>query len=228
MGIHLIIGTRLVDYWSEIAVSFFRITCIILFLGIVSWRAIKKARPSRKQWYVLTIAGILGVSINHFTFFKSLEATTPVTAAYILALTPIMTGIINHVWRNEKKPLHFWIGAIVAFGGVALVISSNYEGSLQIGIGETFSFLTMISFALFLVLIDYLRNDLSSFVITFYTTFIGGIGLLPSIKEQLSKKSLVMIFCDSFYLLVKTPISLFSSIDVLYRKNINSKGIILN
>lgn len=176
---NFIIGTILISYWSAIAVSFFRVMCIALFLYIVGRKTIQRAKPSKREWTLLGIAGLLGVSINHFTFFKSLEATTPVTAAYILALTPIATGIINRIIYKERKPLHFWLGASLAFIGVGLVISGNYEGQIHLGVGELLSFLTMMSFALFLIMIDKLRQNLSSFVITFYTTVIGGIGLLP-------------------------------------------------
>ncbi|WP_042479305.1 DMT family transporter [Bacillus ndiopicus] len=176
---NFIIGAVLVNYWSALHVTVYRLLCICLFLGIIGFPTIRKARIRPKQWLLLCLAAILGVSINHLSFFKSLESTSPITAAYILALTPIMTGIINRIVRGEKKGWLFWLGSVISFTGVGIIISAKQGAATQFGIGEVFSFCTMLSFAIFLVLLDVLRKDLDSFSVTFFTSFIGCLALLP-------------------------------------------------
>ncbi|WP_274308207.1 DMT family transporter [Solibacillus daqui] len=176
---NFIIGAVLVNYWSALHVSIYRLICISLFLGVIGFPMIRKARIRPKQWLLLCIAAILGVSINHLSFFKSLETTSPITAAYILALTPIITGIINGIVRGERKSWLFWLGSIISFIGVGFIISAKQGASMQFGIGEFFSFCTMLSFAIFLVMLDVLRKELDSFTITFFTSFLGCIALLP-------------------------------------------------
>lgn len=176
---NFIIGAVLVNYWSALHITVYRLLCICLFLGVIGFPIIRKARIRPKQWLLLCIAAILGVSVNHFSFFKSLETTSPITAAYILALTPIMTGIINRIVRGEKKGWLFWLGSIISFTGVGLIISAKQGAVASFGIGEIFSFCTMLSFAIFLVLLDVLRKELDSFSVTFFTSFIGCLALLP-------------------------------------------------
>ncbi|WP_107840162.1 DMT family transporter [Metasolibacillus meyeri] len=176
---NFIIGAVLVNYWSALHVTVYRLLCICIFLGIIGFPIIRKARIRPKQWSLLSIAAILGVSVNHFSFFKSLETTSPITAAYILALTPIVTGMINRLVRGEKKSWLFWLGSIISFTGVGLIISAKQGATAQFGIGEVFSFCTMLSFAIFLVLLDILRKELDSFSVTFFTSLIGCLALLP-------------------------------------------------
>lgn len=146
---NFIIGVVLVNYWPALHVAIYRLICISLFLGVMGFPVIRRAIIRRGQWLLLSVAAILGVSINHVSFFKSLETTSPITAAYILALTPIMTGMINRVVRGERKSWLFWLGSIISFVGVGFIISAKGGSGPQFGIGEVFSFCTMTSFAIF-------------------------------------------------------------------------------
>jgi len=176
---NFIIGAILIDYWAPITVAIFRLIVIVLFLGCISWKAIIRTTFTRNDLLLLIIAGILGVSINHYSFYASLQHTSPITAALILACAPIVTSLLNKMIYHESRNGIFWVGAIISFVGVALIITKGSLISIAIGKGEILSLITMLSFALFLIIVNHLSLKLSAQSITFYTNLIGLLVLVP-------------------------------------------------
>ncbi|QDZ98086.1 DMT family transporter [Lysinibacillus fusiformis] len=176
---NFIIGSILIEHWSPIMVAIFRLMVIVLFLGCISWKAIIHTTFTRNDLLLLIIAGILGVSINHYSFYASLQHTSPITAALILACAPIVTSLLNKMIYHESRNGIFWLGAIISFIGVGLIITKGALIAISIGKGEVLSLITMLSFALFLIIVNHLSLKLSAQSITFYTNLIGLLVLVP-------------------------------------------------
>ncbi|MFJ7920225.1 DMT family transporter [Lysinibacillus fusiformis] len=176
---NFIIGSILIEHWSPIMVAIFRLMVIVLFLGCISWKAIIRTTITRNDLLLLILAGILGVSINHYSFYASLQHTSPITAALILACAPIVTSLLNKMMYHESRNGIFWLGAIISFIGVGLIITKGALITISIGKGEVLSLITMLSFALFLIIVNHLSLKLSAQSITFYTNLIGLLVLVP-------------------------------------------------
>lgn len=176
---NFIIGSILIEHWSPIMVAIFRLMVIVLFLGCISWKAIIRTTFTRNDLLLLIIAGILGVSVNHYSFYASLQHTSPITAALILACAPIVTSLLNKMIYHESRNGIFWLGAIISFIGVGLIITKGALITISIGKGEVLSLITMLSFALFLIIVNHLSLKLSAQSITFYTNLIGLLVLVP-------------------------------------------------
>ncbi|WP_249662581.1 EamA family transporter, partial [Lysinibacillus fusiformis] len=69
----------------------------------ISWEAITRTIFARKNLLLLVIAGILGVSINHYSVYASLQHTSPITAALTLACAPIVTSLLNKLLYHESR-----------------------------------------------------------------------------------------------------------------------------
>ena len=176
---NFIIGSILIEHWAPITVAIFRLMIIVLFLGCISWKAITRTTFTRKNSLMLVIAGILGVSINHYSFYASLQHTSPITAALILACAPIVTSLLNKLIYHESRNGIFWLGAIISFLGVGLIITKGALITISIGKGEVLSLITMLSFSLFLIIVNHLSLKMSAQSITFYTNLIGLLMLIP-------------------------------------------------
>ncbi len=176
---NFIIGSILIEHWSPIMVAIFRLMVIVLFLGCISWKAIIRTTFTRNDLLLLIIAGILGVSVNHYSFYASLQHTSPITAALILACAPIVTSLLNKMIYHESRNGIFWLGTIISFIGVGLIITKGALITISIGKGEVLSLITMLSFALFLIIVNHLSLKLSAQSITFYTNLIGLLVLVP-------------------------------------------------
>ncbi|WP_338651755.1 DMT family transporter [Lysinibacillus sp. Y5S-8] len=176
---NFIIGSILIEHWAPITVAIFRLIIIVLFLGCISWKAITRTIFTRKNLLLLVIAGILGVSINHYSFYASLQHTSPITAALILACAPIITSLLNKLIYHESRNGIFWLGAIISFVGVGLIITKGALITISIGKGEVLSLITMLSFSFFLIIVNHLSLKMSAQSITFYTNLIGLLMLIP-------------------------------------------------
>ncbi|CAM5190440.1 EamA family transporter OS=Lysinibacillus sphaericus OX=1421 GN=LS41612_06025 PE=3 SV=1 [Lysinibacillus sphaericus] len=54
-------------------IAIYRLLVIVLFLTCISWQSIVHVSVTRKDILLLFAAGILGVAINHYSFYASLR-----------------------------------------------------------------------------------------------------------------------------------------------------------
>jgi drug/metabolite transporter (DMT)-like permease len=175
-GSNFIFGAILVQYFKPMEIAFLRLIFITFFLMILFYKPIKQARSLKSMIVPLIFIGLIGVTLNHWSFYASLTKASPVTAALILATAPICTSLINSVVFNERKSTFFWMWSLLSFVGVLLVIMK--KGAIVIGGGEGYIFLTMITFSVFMVLVERYAKHLSSILLTFYST-LAGLILMP-------------------------------------------------
>jgi len=85
--------------------------------------------------------------LNQLAFVYALKLTTATTVALILGTTPVFTALISFAVGLERPSLSLWLGALVTFGGVALValgaggsLSSDLGGDLlAVGLAATWA-----------------------------------------------------------------------------------------
>jgi drug/metabolite transporter (DMT)-like permease len=61
-----------------------------------------KERIERKDFGLLILCGLFGVAINQLLFFKGLAITTPINAALMMTMTPILVLILSGIFHDEK------------------------------------------------------------------------------------------------------------------------------
>ena len=97
-------------------------------------------------------AALVGIAssfllLNQLAFVYALKLTTATTVALILGATPIFTALISFAVGLERPSLSLCLGALVTFGGVALValgaggsLSSDLGGDLlAVGLAATWA-----------------------------------------------------------------------------------------
>lgn len=176
-GSNFIIGKILVVHFDPYSITLIRLIAINLFLWIFASRYFTMPKAPAKVWGVIVISGIIGIALNQYTFFLGLVTANPVTSALILALAPVMTAIFTLFVFSERRGIKFWLGALLALFGVTL---STFDGSaIVFGIGESVIILTMLTFAIFMVLIQWLSKYINAIQITLLTNSFGLIVLIP-------------------------------------------------
>ncbi len=181
-GSNFVFGSILVKQFNPGIIAMLRLLFILLFLYSLTRRQVRASRPGRKGWLLLIAGGLIGVSFNQWSFYASLQYTDPVTASLILALSPIVTVALSGYFFKEKRGILFWGGACIGLGGVWLVITQGTGFVPSIGKGEWLIGGTMLSFSLFLLLVQHMSTMMSTGVITWYTNLFGLIGLLPFVS----------------------------------------------
>jgi drug/metabolite transporter (DMT)-like permease len=115
--------------------------------------------------------GLLGLAmlmlfVNQLAFVYSLHLTTGTTVALILGSMPVFTGIASFAAGLERPSRRFWLGTLVAFGGVALVAVGSSGGlSTNLG-GELLAIGLSASWAVYSVTIAPLMRSYSPYRIS--------------------------------------------------------------
>lgn len=176
-GSNFIIGKVLVDHFDPYSITVIRLMAINLFLWLFASRHFHMPHVPLKVWLVIILSGVIGIAVNQYTFFLGLVTASPVTSALILALAPIMTAILTIIVFDEHRGLKFWLGALLAFVGVSL---STFDGSaITFGWGEGIIVLTMLTFAIFMILIQWLARHINAIQITLLSNISGLLILIP-------------------------------------------------
>ena len=97
----------------------FGLMCLI---PLVLW--LKPAWPrTRREWMHIVFAGLLMHAIHlsgsHYAQYLGMSAGI---AAVILALQPLATAMIAIGWFGERPSQRQWIGIVLGFAGVALIV----------------------------------------------------------------------------------------------------------
>lgn len=134
--------------------------CTLLFshkrLWAVNWR----------DEAMLSLAGITGGSLYFIAENSALSITFASNVSLIICSAPIFTMILGKVLFGDSIKLTAWIGSVIAFGGVCVVV---LNGSINYGINPLGDFLTLLaalSWASYCLLLRGLNEKYSNLFIT--------------------------------------------------------------
>lgn len=222
-GSNFVFGSILVEQFNPGIIAVIRLLFILMFLYSVTRQQVRGMRIDKKGWLFLLAGGLIGVSFNQWSFYASLQYTDPVTASLILALSPIVTVSLSVYYLKEKRRLIFWGGALIGLCGVWLVITEGTWFVPSIGSGELLIAGTMLSFSVFLLLVQHMSKTMSVGVITWYTNLIGMIGLLPFVSWK-AIPSTVKVDWSYWLLLIVTAIVMHGLCTYLWNGVIREAG----
>ncbi|MGM8211549.1 DMT family transporter [Virgibacillus sp. W0430] len=200
-----VFGALLVDVFHPVALAFLRLVFINIFLLFVGWRFMMRAKIAFHLLLVLALAGFIGISLSHWSMYTGLMYTDPITAALIYALGPLLTSLITYIYLKERRKVYFWIGIVISFFGVSLVVSEGGAFTLHIGKGEGLIGVTILTYSIYLVLVEYLSKHLKPMIITVYTSLFGLILFFPFLRLEHFQK-VTHIDLNYWLLLIGTAI----------------------
>ncbi|WP_025785718.1 DMT family transporter [Sporosarcina sp. D27] len=222
-GSNFVFGSILVKQFNPGIIAIIRLLFILMFLYTVTRRQVRGIRIDKKGWLLLIGGGFIGVSFNQWSFYASLQYTDPVTASLILALSPIVTVSLSVYYFKERRRLIFWGGALIGLCGVWLVITQGTWFVPSIGRGEFLIAGTMLSFSVFLLLVQHMSKTMSVGVITWYTNLFGLIGLSPFVSWK-AIPSTMQVDWTYWILLIVTAIVMHGLCTYLWNGVIREAG----
>lgn len=87
----------------------------------------------RADWRPILWLGFLSMGLYMVLFLEGMQRTTPAEGAIVLATIPILTALMSAAFGMERLTLGAFLGASVAFAGVAMVAlggAAETHGSL--------------------------------------------------------------------------------------------------
>jgi len=151
-----------------------------LLFWLFSWMGPQETIDKR-DYVKFFVAAIFGVAINMLLFFKGLEFTTPIHASVIVTLTPVFVLVLSAIFLKEKVTLLKILG--VTFGLAGAVVLTVYGKSTRsadnILIGNTFVFINMVSYSIYIILIKKLTAKYHPFTFIKWLFLFGLILVIP-------------------------------------------------
>ena len=130
----------------------------MLFGAIVFWGIgafLKQEKVRGKDLFVMLLGGLIGYIGTQFLFSQSLEYTSPVIFALLMALTPVVVLLISALFLKEAIPFRKVIGIGMSVSGAALIIllgaNKGTTGANNL-LGIIFALLCVLAYSVYLVL----------------------------------------------------------------------------
>ncbi|QGY42723.1 EamA family transporter [Maribellus comscasis] len=130
----------------------------MIFGSIVFWALgtfLKSEKVEKKDLIIMLLGGLIGYLGTQFLFSQSLEYTSPVIFALLMALTPVIVLILSAIFLQEVIPFRKVIGICMSISGAALIIllGANKEanGSYNL-LGIFFALFCVVAYSIYLVI----------------------------------------------------------------------------
>ncbi|GEM_PF-1544618 len=125
-GLSLALIKIISDYFSPVSFMTWRVG-ILLIITLVSmgfkFRKLSPALKKPKNWFILGIAGTVGIGVSYLTFVRALQLAPVSQIGIITGTSPLLTTLLAALFYHEKITLRSGIGSglIIAGGLLASV-----------------------------------------------------------------------------------------------------------
>jgi drug/metabolite transporter (DMT)-like permease len=154
-------------------IAFLRMILAALVLGSAFYITRKKL-VERQDLLRVIAGGTFGTFIYFIFEINGLRFTTAGTGSIIVATIPVLNVIAGALLFGEKHSFHRWLGVLLSFFGVYLIITSG-NGSLSLASlrGNILVFLAACSWVAYTRINGPLMNKYDSVSINFHQSLVG-------------------------------------------------------
>ena len=153
-----------------------------LILFSIGYLLFVKEKVEPKDIFRLAVCAIFGVAINQLLFFEGLNLTTPINAAIVMTVNPILVILLSWLIIKEVITYRKIFGILFGLLGAAILIlngggvidfNSNHQA------GNLFVFINASSYALYLVILKPMMRKYHPITVMFYVFGFGLLYVLP-------------------------------------------------
>lgn len=174
------------NYVKPFALTVLRVGGATLLFWLFSL-LIPSEKIERKDYLRFLVAAIFGVVINMLFFLKGVELTTPIHAASIVTITPVIILILSALILNEKITKLKIFGVTLAFSGaiVLTIYGKSIRATDNVTLGNILVFINAISYSIYIILIKQLTAKYHPFTFIKWLFLFGFFMVLPFGYNQL-------------------------------------------
>jgi drug/metabolite transporter (DMT)-like permease len=127
---------------------------VLMYWGVKQWSLLRGSRL-----WLIVLSALLMVYANQVLFASALRHTTASNASLVLALNPLLNGLLEALFFRKRLHLHYLLGAAIALIGVCLVIFNSANASWGTpALGDLMVVGSMLAFGLGVVVLQYLSH----------------------------------------------------------------------
>ena len=170
------------------------------FLFFLTYIFFIKEKVNSSDLVRLIFCGLFGVAINQLFFFEGLNLTTPINAAIIMTVSPILVIVFSAIIIKEKITIRKIFGIFLGLTGAATLILKSGAISLDNDyfIGNFLVFVNATSYSIYLVIVKGLMTKYNPITVMFYVFSFGLIFVFPFGISELSNVSLEIFTLEIF------------------------------
>jgi drug/metabolite transporter (DMT)-like permease len=127
---------------------------VLILLAVRLLHGAAESVLSTRDMVVLCILGLIGVFGFNTAFFTALHTTSPLNAALIMALSPLLTSLLSAWLLGSVIRGYQLLGIGIAFVGVALVITGGRLAILHVAVGDLWMLLAVLAWSFYSVLVQ--------------------------------------------------------------------------
>lgn len=144
-------------------------------------RLFVRERVDKKDYKMLFICSIFGVTVNQMCFFVGLNWTTPINASLIMILVPMLVLIVSAFVLGERMTFQKILGILIGCIGASVLIAygRNVAFSSNGWIGDLFILINATSYAIYLVIVKPLMEKYHPLTVVKWLFTFGVIVMIP-------------------------------------------------
>lgn len=184
---HIIAKGIMPFYLTPNVFIFFRVAGATLLFWLTSLFFVRE-KVAKKDFGLLALCGIFGVTINQLFFFHGLNLSSSINSGIIMTVNPILVVILSFFLLKEKITTTKIIGILFGAIGAILLTLAGGSGKGDSILGDFFLFINAFSYAIYLVIAKPLMKKYQPLTVITYTFTFGFcfIMLYPPTLTELS------------------------------------------
>jgi|UPI00068E35CD drug/metabolite transporter (DMT)-like permease len=180
-GINYVVSKKVVPtHIDPEAITMFRVLGASLLFWVASlfykYEKVEIADLAR-----MFFAALFGVALNQYLFINGIAKTTPIDAAIIITLNPILVLLLSSLFLHDKITSSKIVGIIIGgFGAISLI---TYSGTVSFGqehlLGNILILGNATAYALYLVIVKPTMSKYGSITVMKWVFLFGMLQLTP-------------------------------------------------
>jgi len=177
-----IAGKLSVEEFPPVSLTFFRFliaSAVIFVILAVKERDISIKKEDLPIFLALGVIGMIGY---HILFFMALKYTSPVNAALIGAINPLVTTIFSVVFLKEKIRIVNILAIMVSLSGVVLIVTNgslDFFADMKFNVGDMLMLVAVVCWAAYAIISKRALARYSPIKVTSYAFLVCTVMLLP-------------------------------------------------
>ncbi|GAP09560.1 predicted permease, DMT superfamily [Bellilinea caldifistulae] len=160
--------------------SFYRMAVASLVFLVIFLRQPVSARRIERRWLFLPLLGGLFTALDHATWATAINFTRVANATLMNNLAPLWVALVAFLIWRERLSARFWLGLVMAIGGAALVLGSDFLARPQLNQGNLLAVLSSLFYAAYFLTTQRGRARFSTLTYVFLITVVASLILLAA------------------------------------------------
>lgn len=167
---------------QALGISFSRIFFTAILLTLLSLFNGKKEKIEKNDYWLLMIAGLLGVTLNQTFSIMGIASTNPIHSSLLIMSTPIIVSVLASIFLKESFAGNKIIGLLLGLSGAFLLIKSratSTETHPPTLLGDGLILAGSLCYSTYLILIRKVSRKYSPITILRFVFIFGAMFSLP-------------------------------------------------